>query len=228
MLLLNPYRFASDLGNPVLLLHCNGSNGSTTFTDSSPYGRTQSAANSATISTSQSKFGGASLTMAGSGKGVQFADFTQLTLGTQDWWVGFFYRFGTAGTRQILTGQSDSGGSNSSVSFFVEKTTLDRLRFVCCNGSTAVIDTTPGSGSLSTNTWYWVTAGREGTTFRIAVDGVGYSVATSSATLNDSSQPLAVGSGGDINGVALNGFIDEYIMEVGEYRGLMTTPTGEF
>ena len=43
-----------------LLLHCDGTNGSTTFTDNSPSPKTVTAYNGAAISTVQSKFGGAS------------------------------------------------------------------------------------------------------------------------------------------------------------------------
>ena len=43
-----------------LLLHCNGTNGSTTFTDSSPTPKTITAQNGAAISTARSQFGGAS------------------------------------------------------------------------------------------------------------------------------------------------------------------------
>lgn len=43
-----------------LLLHCDGTNGSTTFTDNSPTPKTVTATNGAQISTAQSKWGGAS------------------------------------------------------------------------------------------------------------------------------------------------------------------------
>ena len=46
--------------NVSLLLHCDGSDASTTFTDSSSNGHTVTASNDAQIDTAQSKFGGAS------------------------------------------------------------------------------------------------------------------------------------------------------------------------
>jgi hypothetical protein len=53
--LIDPYYF-----NDSLLLHLDGTNGSTTFIDSSPFPKTITPGGSAQISTAQSKFGGAS------------------------------------------------------------------------------------------------------------------------------------------------------------------------
>jgi hypothetical protein len=213
-----------------LLLHLDGTNGSTTFTDSSPVGRVQTAANSATISTAQSKFGGASLTMSGSGKGVQF-NFNDIVLAKQDWWIGFWYRTGSTGTRQLLVGQCDSGGATATSSFVMEKTAANRLRCVVGhNGTGGLSDLNPGAGSLpAANTWTWLTLGREGDIFRSAVDGVAFSTnSPGNVTVNSSTQPFAVGNWGDVTGTALNGFIDELIFEVGVYRGLDTPPAAPF
>lgn len=54
----NPFFLDDDI---VLLLHCNGTNGSTTFIDSSSYIHTVDTINGAIISTAQSVFGGSSL-----------------------------------------------------------------------------------------------------------------------------------------------------------------------
>lgn len=51
----------------ALLLHCDGADGSTTFTDSSPSPKTVTAYGDAKISTARSKFGGASGLFDGSG-----------------------------------------------------------------------------------------------------------------------------------------------------------------
>lgn len=56
-----------------LLLHCDGSNGSTTFTDSSSFGGAVTAVG-ATISTAQNKFGGASGVFDGADDYLQIAD----------------------------------------------------------------------------------------------------------------------------------------------------------
>ena len=53
--------------NVSLLLHGNGTNGSTTITDNSPSPKTVTAVGNAQISTAQSKFGGASIAFDGTG-----------------------------------------------------------------------------------------------------------------------------------------------------------------
>jgi hypothetical protein len=56
-----------DFANVSLLLHMDGSNGSTTFPDSSSNGLTVTRYGNAQISTAQSKFGGASAYFDGAG-----------------------------------------------------------------------------------------------------------------------------------------------------------------
>ena len=70
--LINPYRFAAaatdpNFANVSLLLHGDGTNGSTTITDNSPSPKTVTAVGNAQISTAQSKFGGASILFDGNG-----------------------------------------------------------------------------------------------------------------------------------------------------------------
>lgn len=69
---INPYRFAAagptdpDFANVSLLLHGDGTNGSTTIVDSSSSSKTVTAFGNAQISTAQSKFGGSSIAFDGS------------------------------------------------------------------------------------------------------------------------------------------------------------------
>jgi hypothetical protein len=65
---INPYSFAAtdpNFADVSLLLHGDGTNGSTTITDNSPSPKTVTAFNSAAISTDQSRFGGSSLFFPG-------------------------------------------------------------------------------------------------------------------------------------------------------------------
>ena len=70
---INPYRFAAagppdpDFANVSLLLHGDGTNGSTTIVDSSSSSKTVTAVGDAQISTAQSKFGGSSIYFDGTG-----------------------------------------------------------------------------------------------------------------------------------------------------------------
>ena len=69
---INPFQFAAagptdpDFANVSLLLHGDGTNGSTTIVDSSSSSKTVTAFGNAQISTAQSKFGGSSIAFDGS------------------------------------------------------------------------------------------------------------------------------------------------------------------
>jgi hypothetical protein len=56
--------------NVSLLLHGNGTNGSTTITDNSPSPKTVTAVGNAQISTAQSKYGGGSIAFDGFSNGT--------------------------------------------------------------------------------------------------------------------------------------------------------------
>lgn len=71
----------------VLLLHCNGADGSVTFTDET--GKVVTAYGDAQISTAQSKFGGASMRFDGSGDAVSVAASDDWNLG-KNYTIEFF------------------------------------------------------------------------------------------------------------------------------------------
>jgi hypothetical protein len=74
----------------ALLLNFNGTNGSTTFTDSSGNGLTVTASGDAEISTAQSNFGGASLFLDGGN--VEVPGNSSIDLSFGDWTIEFWCR----------------------------------------------------------------------------------------------------------------------------------------
>ena len=98
---INPYRFAAagptdpDFANVSLLLHGDGTNGSTTIVDSSSSPKTLTAFGNAQISTAQSKFGGSSIAFDGSGDYLVSASNTDFAFGTGDFtielWLYVFF-----------------------------------------------------------------------------------------------------------------------------------------
>ena len=77
----------------VLLLHCDGTDGATTFTDSSDTSHTVTANGNAQIDTDQSKFGGASGLFDGTGDYLSIPDSADWDFGTGDWTIDFLIRF---------------------------------------------------------------------------------------------------------------------------------------
>jgi len=76
--------------NVSLLLHGNGSNGSTLIVDSSPSPKTVTAVGNAQISTAQSRFGGGSIAFDGSGDRLSLNSNTSFNLGTGDFTIEAF------------------------------------------------------------------------------------------------------------------------------------------
>ena len=124
--------------NTNLLLHCDGDDSSTTFTDSGATSHTVTANGGAIISTEQSKFGGAAAKFDGSSAYLSIPDHADWFMGagafTIDFWVRFnslpttgnaqyffdqyvgvltsvfFYLYNNAGTYELRFKIDDAGG----------------------------------------------------------------------------------------------------------------------
>lgn len=209
----------------VLLLHFNGTNGSTTFTDSSPKGYTLTANGSAALDTAQSKFGSASLKCTGaSGDYAQVsgnnADFG---FGSGDFTIeGFCRRNGTAGN-QVLYDQRPAASSGAYPLIFLTGTTL--TYFV--GGSTQI-----SGGTISADSaWHHWAVARQGTSTKMYLDGnqVGSTYSDSNSYLAVNNRPR-IGESADL-GSDWNGWIDELrvLKGLAAYTGsTYTVPTAEF
>lgn len=95
--------------NTKLLIHCDGSNGSTSFTDSSASARTVTAT-SATVSTTSPKFGTGSVSVSGAGS-LSVAASADWAFGSSDFSVDFWIKTSMTGRADICgqdTVSSDS------------------------------------------------------------------------------------------------------------------------
>lgn len=210
-----------------LLLHCDGSNGSTTITDNSGTPKTVTVNGNAAISTAQSKFGGASVYCDGSGDWLNCGthaltgDFaieawiypTSIQSGYVTLWA---HRSTTAGY-----GGACLVSNNGALEYFVANsagTLWDIVGF--------------SSGlSLTANQWQHVVLTRSGTTLRAYVNGTGGSSTTSSGTIGTNGQMsfMAGASGG---GQDVAGYIDDIRITLGSARGYtgasITVPAAAF
>lgn len=113
-------------GSVVLLLETNGANGGTTFTDSSPAARTPTTVSNVQTSTTQTKFGTASM-VATAGSPILEYDFdTDFQFpGSGTWTIEFWiYLTTTAGTQKFL-GQRSGTGKYFQVASFGKLSWLD-------------------------------------------------------------------------------------------------------
>ena len=150
-----------------LLLHMDGSNGSTTFTDSSSNAHAMSVNDgSVTITTAQSKFGGAAGEFAGDLRTPTSSTFTLNGDFTIELWAR---RTGTTGSFDTLVSASSenllirASSSNPGFNF---------------NGTQFATGL-----ALTLNTWQHVAMVRSGSTVTAYLDGVSIGTTTSSATL---------------------------------------------
>jgi hypothetical protein len=214
---------AADGGAPVdpnfssvtLLLHMDGSNGSTTFTDSSSSALTVTANGNAQISTAQSKFGGASGLFDGNGDYLLVpADGT--AIGAGDFTVECFFR--------IVEGS----GYRAIVSFLPN---TDQYTLYVLNNTLIWYDsgTQIQSASIPNNTWHHAAVTNSGNTVRVFLDGE-QAATTYTSAKNITNQTLRIGTRGFANSEWFSGYIDEFRLTKGiaRYTANFTPPTAPF
>jgi hypothetical protein len=230
---INPYTFAAASGDPdfanvSLLLHLNGTNGSTTFTDTSSSPKTVLPEGSAQISTAEAKFG-QSLLLDTANSYVNYlttpnnAGF-QFGAGafTMEAWIYLISKpSNTAGI--IATGTTNFGDAGTA--YFVVDSS-NRIQFG--RSGFAVF-----GGSISTGQWYHVAVTRSGTTVRIFIDGTLINTGTGDSSSYDfSTNGLLIGRNGwDSSGSqAFHGYIDEVRITKGvaRYTATFPAPTAPF
>lgn len=199
-----------------LLLHMDGSNNSTTFTDNGPGSVTVTAGGNAKVSTTQSKFGGASAAFDGSG---DYLSCTLDAIGTDDFTIETWVRMSTFANYRMLYETRTSDGDTAG---FVWGVNSSGQLFIYLGG---FVFTT---GTLSTNTWAHVALTRASGTWRMFVDGT-----LQSGTYSNSGNltRTAVRIGMDWNTLyGVDGYLDDYRITKGiaRYTANFTPPTAPF
>lgn len=200
-----------------LLLHFNGTDGSTTFTDSSGYTLSPSSIGSpASISTDQSLFGGSSFEPGSSTGYLRYATSEAFRLPGDFTIEAFVYLTNTTGNKYIVdTGIS---GNNNGIAVYITTGTI-----VARFAGSAILSTS----GYSLNTWYHIAVTRRGNVVRLFVNGNLVSSNTSSATLNAGG--MTIGNDFFLSG-NFNGFIEEFrfVKGIALYTGNFNTPTSPF
>jgi hypothetical protein len=208
--------------NVLSLLHFDGTNGSTTFTDQVP-GRTWGiGGGSPTISTAQSQFGGSSLNVPISSSVVLSAPGIEWLMSGDfsiECWMYCKDNGGLANAFVINTSTSQgvavgptAGGTSVSIAL----------------STNAVRSIGDGGGSIY-NRWVHVYAGRQGTTTHIACNGVMASTAGETANMTGTITAVTAGSMAAVGGTPLH-YIDELRVTKGVCRhtASFTPPTAPY
>ena len=210
--------------NVSLLLHGNGTNGSTTITDNSPAPKTVTAVGNAQISTVQSKFGGASLLFDGTGDYVNTSSSASPDASstfTVEFWI--YPNAVTGADRVLYDCRAPGAPSGNGWVFFIN--TNSRLQVYGNNGnlytqSSSGVTTGSSSGFqhvalvCSAGTWTYFIQGQSAGTFS----------ATPTAPQN-----TRIGAREDTL-AGYNGYIDDLRVTKGiaRYTSNFTPPTAPF
>jgi len=211
----------------ALLLHCNGSDASTTFTDTSPTPTSVSVGGNAQVDTADKVFGTGSALFDGTGDYLAAAYASDFAIGTAiDFTVEFWVKLNAAGANVILAQQASGTGTYPWQVWFEASSSKFGFRGFASNGSTTYA--MQQTGTSTTGVWYHLAAVRDGTTFRFFVDGVANGTATLAGNLFSSTANPSFGASN--NGVAsLNGWMDDIrFTRVARYTAGFTPPSAEF
>lgn len=210
--------------NVSLLLHMDGADLSTTFTDNSPSPKTVTAVSGAKISTGQSRFGGASGLFNGTTDYLTIPTSADFAFGTGDYTVECWtWITALPGAGQGYNIFSNASGLTLPSSFFI----ADDGRLKVWNNGLV-----PPSGfgaSVSLSTWQHIAWSRASGTLRAFIAGTQqWSVANSD---NHASSGIAViGKNPGASSGFMNGNIDDLRITkgVGRYTGNFIPPGAPF
>lgn len=214
--------------NVSLLLHANGSDGSTTFTDNSSNAHTCTANGNAQIDTAQSKFGGSSALFDGTTDWISVPDHASLQFGSGNFTVeGWIRPNALSGLRMLYSKRPAVGTGRAGVNLYHNGTTLVGEATTDAGASWNVVIS---GGTLSTGSWQHVAITRSGSTWRLFLDGTLLASATDSGTVHDAANPVFIGAMPSAGSSCFNGWIDDLRVTKGvaRYTAAFTPPSSEF
>jgi hypothetical protein len=178
----------------VLLLHMDGSNGSTTFTDSSTSAKTVTANGNAQISTTNPKFGTGRCELDGANDYLTLADSNDWNFGSLDFTVeGWIYPDSVSSEQWIVAQWESSAGLDTNSAWLVRLKASGVLEALGRDVS-STFTCTSATSTVTTGSWQHVAFCRDGTTLRLYRQGGQVATAAvGSATLNNSNLPLYFG-----------------------------------
>ena len=215
-----------------LLLHGDGTSGSTTITDSSLNAVIVTANGNAQIDTAVKKFGTGSIEFDGTGDYATVNNTSALNFGSGEWTVEcWFYRTG-GGNRvsQVVYNQSVVGASSDSAIYLGAGS--DGMSLYLSTSGSAWTDFIVTSVAPTINTWVHCVWQRRGNTLEIYLNGSLQTVTGGSSsftgTIYNSSRSVEIGS--QSSGSYLTGYIDDLRVTKGlaRYTSNFTAPTAAF
>lgn len=204
----------------TLLLHCDGADTSTTFTDSSNSAHTITVANDAQLKTAQKKFGTASGYFDGTADRIYTPSSADFAYGTGDFtWEFWLYATDPNWATDASIYLLDHGTNGGTLVY-------DSNVLKYYNATTGVQSM---AGTISASTWTFISVSRVSGITYVSIDGASptsfadsHNYGTQAVTFGD------VGGGGATN--SYFGYVDDVRITkgVGRYNSSFTPPTQAF
>jgi hypothetical protein len=219
-----------NFANVGLLLHCNGTDASTSFPDSSLNAHTVTAVANAQVDTAQSKWGGASARFDGSVTNdylsVPYSASFELSNGdfTIEGWVRCEFDATSWGTGDIAIQDLSSGTFAPWILFLQDSGSgTYQVGFEAVNSSDVPLVSLLHGTGFAHNTWVHVAVTRSGSTWRLFANGASPASGSSAGTIKTTTAALLLGGGHA-------GWLDDIRITKGlaRYTSAFTPPTAEF
>ena len=201
----NGSNFPTTSSSITSLLHFDGANGSTTFTDES--GKTWTVFGGAEIDTTTFKFGTASgLFVRSTDSWIQTPNDTDFDVGAGEFtvhcWVNKITSLSSAISFMAIFGQSSSDGTDHAIICrFIEQSGGDMIEVLLQDDtSAATVYTITGATGLSDNFWNHIALVRSTNTMTLYINGVADgTVDLTGVTVNASINKFGIGIAGEID-----------------------------
>ena len=217
----------------LLLIHSDTSDGSTTFVDSSPFGRTASVDGDCQHDTAQKKFGASSILFDGTGDGLNFPDADEWKT-EGDFTVDFWVRFASVGGKRAMVNQQ-AGSGNSNTNFYMQLDTSDKMEFAIGRDGGGSMTSGKPSTTFVADTWYHVamvvigSVGQDAGSLLMFVNGTLETTAPGDVQGTALSSTLDIGTSLDTSVPHMNGWLDEIrISRVARWDANFTPPTSPY
>lgn len=193
------------------LLHGNGTDGSTTFTDSTSQHTWSVNGSDTQIDTAQSKFGGASILFDGSGDYLSSTDHADFDFSGGIWTIDTWARINS------LSGWSCifSVSTDANTYMYGCITSTGSVKFVIASAGTGIVVAETASSTIGLNTWYHIMFKEYGDSYRIYVNGISQASVTDTDRSANYTGDYIIGSFS--GGSFYKGWLDEF--RISKYSG---------
>jgi len=216
-----------DFSSVSALLHCDGANNSTAFADSSTRSANWTGYGNAKISTSESKFGGASAVFDGNADYIRPASDAAFAFGTGDFTIELWFNMSSLANAPCIYDWRPPSTTAAAPGLFIGLVTSQKLSYY--NGSSGVIT---GATTISTGVWHHVAVSRSSGVTRMYLNGTQEGSSYTDTNNYATTQPTfgALGYDTSLTAYAVNGYLDEIRITkaVGRYTANFAAPTAAF